>query len=118
MKAHAPAERWQELDSLFQRASELDSSARSAFLDEACGDDQELRTGVERLLQHADKTLGGLKAPVDKAARELTLTGRRIGSYVLLRLLGEGGMGTVFLAARADDHYVQVVAIKLVHAAY
>jgi serine/threonine-protein kinase len=112
------AERWHELEDLFQRASDLDLSARSAFLDEACSDDQELRTAVDRLLERADSTLTGLKTSVDKAARELTFTGRRIGSYVLLRVLGEGGMGTVFLAARADNNYVQIVAIKLIHPAF
>jgi len=111
-------ERWRELDSLFQRASELDRSGRRAFVDEACFDDQELRTAIGRLLEHADRTLTNLKTPVDETAREVTLTGRRIGSYVLLRVLGEGGMGTVFLAARADENYAQIVAIKLIHAAF
>jgi serine/threonine protein kinase len=57
-----------------------------------------------------------LRRPVDDAACELTLIGRRIGPYVLLHVLGEGGMGRVFLAARADDQYRQLVAIKLMHA--
>jgi eukaryotic-like serine/threonine-protein kinase len=110
------AERWQQLDSLFQRSSEVDLSERAAFLNEACGDDLELQNEVKRLLAHADKTFGLLKIPVEEAARELTFIGRRIGSYVLLRVLGEGGMGRVFLAARADEQYQQFVAIKLMHA--
>jgi eukaryotic-like serine/threonine-protein kinase len=107
------AERWQQVDSLFQRSSEVDPSERTAFLNEACGEDLELQNEVERLLAHATKTLGLLKTPVEEAARELTFIGRRIGSYVLLRVLGEGGMGRVFLAARADEQYQQFVAIKL-----
>ncbi|MBV9265764.1 MAG: tetratricopeptide repeat protein [Acidobacteriaceae bacterium] len=109
------AERWQQLDDLFQRSSELDSSERAVFLSEACGDDLELQNSVERWLANADKTLGFLRAPVHAAARELTFIGRRIGSYVLLRVLGEGGMGKVFLAERADEQYQQFVAIKLMH---
>jgi len=110
------ADRWQQVDSLLQRSSEMDPSERTAFLNEACGEDLELQSEVERLLAHADKTLGFLKTPVAEAARELTLVGRRIGSYVLLRVLGEGGMGRVFLAARADEQYQQFVAVKLMHA--
>jgi serine/threonine-protein kinase len=92
-----------------------DLSNRAAFLDDACGADSELRNEVERLLA-SNQTLGWLKRPVDRAARELAFVGRRIGPYVLLRLLGEGGMGRVFLAARADEQYQQLVAIKLMHA--
>jgi len=115
MKANARAGRWQLVDSLFQKAAELNSSQRTPFLDEACGDDAELRGEVEGLLAHADKTLSLLKRPVDDAAQELAFVGRRIGPYVLRRVLGEGGMGTVYLAARADEQYQQFVAIKLLH---
>jgi serine/threonine protein kinase len=115
MNPNAQSDRWLALDDLFQRASEMDASNRAAFLDDACGADSDLRNEVERLLAF-DKTLGWLKRPVDRAARELAFVGRRIGTYVLLRLLGEGGMGRVFLAARADEQYRQFVAIKLMHA--
>ncbi|MBV8552552.1 MAG: serine/threonine protein kinase [Acidobacteriaceae bacterium] len=117
MSWNSSAERWQQVDSLFQRSLEVDPSKRTAFLNEACRDDLELRNAVERWLAHDDKPLGLLKTPVEEAARELTFIGRRIGSYVLLRVLGEGGMGRVFLAARADQQYQQFVAIKLMHAA-
>ncbi|MBV8570403.1 MAG: serine/threonine protein kinase [Acidobacteriaceae bacterium] len=115
MSWDAGAARWQQVDSLFQQLLEQDVSERTAFLNEACGDDPELQNAVKRLLAHDDKPLGSLKTPVDEAAREVTLIGRRIGSYVLLRVLGEGGMGRVFLAARADDQYQQLVAVKLMH---
>jgi serine/threonine-protein kinase len=109
--------RWLEVDDLFQRVSEMDASRRAAFLDDACGADFELRNEVETLLA-TDKTLGWLKRPVDRAAQEVALVGRRIGSYEIVRLLGEGGMGKVFLAARADEQYQQLVAIKLMHSEF
>jgi serine/threonine-protein kinase len=116
VKAWAGNERWLELESLFQRASELDPACRNQFLDDACAGDSELRSEVEALLASAHKTLGWLKRPVDRAAREVTFVGRRVGPYVLVRTLGEGGMGRVFLAERADEQYQQLVAIKLMHA--
>src|ERR1700751_5099891 len=110
------AERWQQVDSLFQRSLEGEAAEYAVFLSEACEDDLELHNEVERWLSHSNRTLGLLKTPVEKAARELTFVGRRIGSYVLLSVLGEGGGGRVFLAARADEQYQQFVAIKLMHA--
>jgi serine/threonine-protein kinase len=94
----------------------MDPAGRHEFLEDACAGDSELRSEVEALLVAADKTLGWLKRPVDSAAREVTFVGSRIGPYVLVRPLGEGGMGRVFLAERADDQYQQRVAIKLMHA--
>jgi serine/threonine-protein kinase len=113
---NANQERWQVLEDLFQRAAEMDTSERDAFLRSACGGNAELRGEIETLLAYAGQTLEWLKGPVESAARELALTGRRIGSYMLLRLLGEGGMGRVYLAARADDQYQQLVAVKLMPA--
>jgi eukaryotic-like serine/threonine-protein kinase len=59
-----------------------------------------------------------LQKPVLDAAKQIaaedTLSGKRIGAYQLLRVLGEGGMGKVYLAARADDLYQKQVAIKTV----
>ncbi|MBV9781009.1 MAG: serine/threonine protein kinase, partial [Acidobacteriaceae bacterium] len=110
------AAQWQQVDSLLQQSWEVDPWDRAAFLDEACGDDLELQNAVERLLAQDNRPLDWLKTPVEEAARELTFIGRRIGPYVLLRVLGEGGMGRVFMAARADEQYQQFVAIKLMHA--
>lgn len=62
--------------------------------------------------------MGFLQKPVIEAAQQIatgeTLSGKRIGAYQLLRVLGEGGMGKVYLAARADDLYQKQVAIKTV----
>jgi len=64
--------------------------------------------------------MGFLKQPVQQAAQQVAaqeeLSGKRIGAYQLLRLIGKGGMGKVYLAARADDLYQKQVAIKTVQA--
>jgi tetratricopeptide (TPR) repeat protein/tRNA A-37 threonylcarbamoyl transferase component Bud32 len=115
-------DRWRRLEELFQAAADRNPSERAAFLAEACGADPALRKEVESLLESADETLGFLANPVGEAAREIAgepaLEGQRIGPYRLLQVLGEGGMGTVYLAARADEHYERQVAIKLMHAKF
>ncbi|MGB8010596.1 MAG: serine/threonine-protein kinase [Terriglobales bacterium] len=109
--------RWLRIEHIFYAALEL-QDGREAFLDEACGGDSELRKEVDSLLRSAGQTMGFLHEPVLQAAQQITaeeeLSGKRIGSYQLLRLLGEGGMGKVYLAARADDLYQKQVAIKTV----
>ena len=109
--------RWLRIEYLFYAALEL-QEGRAAFLDEACGGDNDLRREVESLLRSAGQTLGFLQQPVLQAVHEITApeeaAGKRIGAYQLLRLLGEGGMGKVYLASRADDLYRKEVAIKTV----
>jgi tetratricopeptide (TPR) repeat protein len=115
MSAGSANGRWLLVEDLFQRALDMDASLRGSFLEHACWGDAELRSEVEGLLASAGKTLEWLRRPVGRAAQEVAFTGRRIGVYVLVRLLGEGGMGRVFLAERADEQYRQLVAIKLIH---
>lgn len=106
---------WNRLEQLFYAALELDPADRAAFLDQACGDDSGLRKEVESLLESAGQTFGFLQKPIERAATGVALksVGQRVGPYELIGLLGEGGMGEVYLAVRADKLYEQEVAIKL-----
>ncbi|MFZ1005448.1 MAG: protein kinase [Candidatus Sulfotelmatobacter sp.] len=117
MASSPKTNRWLRIEYLFYAALEL-QDGRAAFLDEACGGDDELRREVESLLRSSGQTMGFLQKPVLDAAKQIAaeemLSGRRIGAYQLLRVLGEGGMGKVYLAARADDLYQKQVAIKTV----
>lgn len=74
---------------------------------------------MESLLEAAGKTLGFSK-PIQEAAQAVAAGSlapdRRIGNYELVRLIGSGGMGDVFLASRADDQFERQVAIKLMRA--
>jgi serine/threonine-protein kinase len=114
-----PATRWQRIDDLFYVALELEPNARATFLQQQCGTDVELLREVGALLDSSGKTLDYVQNAVQQLARQQTIeplpTGKRVGAYRLLRVIGEGGMGTVFLAARADELYRQQVAIKLMH---
>ena len=91
-----------------------------AFLDRACADDSKLRAGVERLLR-ARAELGSfhenarplLGATIDVAVSERP--GSSIGPYKLLQQLGEGGMGTVFMAEQTEP-VKRKVALKVIKA--
>jgi serine/threonine protein kinase/TolB-like protein/Tfp pilus assembly protein PilF len=114
-------ERWLRTKEILAAAWERETSDRSAFLDRACADDPQLRSAVESLLA-CDKDAGTF---LDTPAMELRenkqaegsreyWSGRLLGPYRILREIGHGGMGTVYLAERADGHYRKQVAIKLV----
>src|SRR5215469_1882389 len=111
--------RWILVQQLFHEAVDLAPEARAAFLGNACGEDKELYCEIESLLACSDITPSVLAEPVQVIAGEMIRGGRqgqRIGPYRLIRLLGRGGMGVVFLAERADGQYSQQVAIKLMSA--
>jgi len=114
-------ERWQQVKRLLAAALESEPSQRSAFLDRACANDISLREEIENLLaveQESDPGL--LNSPaIDLSAGPASgHIGRRIGSYQIVEEIGEGGMGEVYRAFRADDQYRKQVAIKLVRAGY
>ena len=99
-------ERWHRVKDLFATSLEKSTVERAAFLEKACGSDRELLGEVERLLLAHEKPGPFLQA-------EGSVAGRRIGPYEVIRPLGRGGMGEVYLAARADGAYEKQVAIKL-----
>jgi len=106
-------EHWKRLDSLYDAVSGLDPAERSRFIEEQCAGDEELR---RQLLAILNDEGSGLTSVVEQAAAALTdsddWTGRRMGPYRILRRLGQGGMGSVFLAVRDDDQFRKEVAIK------
>jgi len=114
-------ERWEQIESLYYAARERGPDLRASFLDQACAGDASLRLEVESLLASDEQAGDFLNTPAMKIATEeiaeeraRSLVGRQLGHYRLLSQLGAGGMGEVYLAARADDQFRKQVAIKLV----
>ena len=116
-------ERWKRLKEIVGEALEEDSpTARTALLNRACAEDISLLREAESYLKEADTAIGNSYDPLEECAavtaaalREegLSMTGRRIGAYVVVRELGHGGMATVYLGARADGYFEKQVAIKV-----
>ncbi|MEX0642264.1 MAG: serine/threonine-protein kinase [Pirellulales bacterium] len=93
---------------------------RSAYLDEVCGGNAELRQRVDRLLKAYDDAASFLDSPAVAlpVTAEQTLTeraGAQIGPYKLLQQIGEGGMGTVFMAEQTEP-VERRVALKIIKA--
>jgi len=114
-------ERHRRAMEILGEALELDPGARDAYLETACGGDDELRREVGELLglEEAREADGDdlLAEPLVRLAAgaeaEDPRIGTRIGPYKILRRIGHGGMGTVYLAER-EDPYRQEVALKVI----
>ncbi len=97
--------RWGKVKEIVADALELERPKRAAFVEQACAGDEELRRDVETLLRADDS---------DSPILDIDRTPARIGAYRIVRELGRGGMGTVYLGERDDGQFEQRAAIKVI----
>ena len=128
MKQEITPERWRALSALLDEALDLSPGQRPAFLDRVAERDPETRTLLADLLAASEVSDGILDRPAGAhAAGVLARVGRdveeeppaegmegsRVGAWRLLREIGRGGMGVVYLAERADGQFQQWAALKV-----
>ncbi len=112
-------ERWQQIEQVFAQALEMQESERRTFLNQVS--DEELRLEVVSLLESHQQAGVVFDRPSlflpDEALqnrREALSAGRVLGRYRIVKEIGRGGMGEVYLAARSDSQYEKQVALKLI----
>lgn len=111
-------ERWQQIERLFFLAAELAEPERRRFLQAECAAEPELVDSVLALLASDNATLnitGLLQQEAAQLLQSADLTGTVIGQYKIVRALGLGGMGAVYLAERDDKQFTKQVAVKISH---
>ena len=108
--------RWPRLSPLLDEILDLDDLARAQRLSALRAEDAALADDIEELLARL-ATLDRdafLEPPV--LLREASMAGRTVGAYTVERELGQGGMGSVWLARRTDGRFEGHVAIKFLNA--
>ncbi len=99
-----PDPHWEDLQQIFHAAIALAPHERADYLNKACDGDLTLQRAVESLLKSHEETDNFVDTPAYEAAAEMLLddenlkSGQTISHYRILSLLGEGGMGSVYLA--------------------
>ena len=113
-------ERWRQIKTIYQQAAETASNKRRDFLAEVCGGDADLRREVESMLEFQIDSEKAFEKPIFEVAVQLltkdeTLPiGERIDNYRIVKEIGRGGMGLVYLAERVDGLFDQKVALKII----
>jgi serine/threonine protein kinase/Flp pilus assembly protein TadD len=124
-------EEWARIEMILDEVLELEPGERAAALDRVCAGDPRLRAHVEGLVAvdagakaffetPAAEYAAGLVRVSSEASADIDAEqpGDRIGPYRIIKEIGRGGMGRVFLADRADGQFEQHVALKLVGSGY
>ncbi|HEY1251791.1 MAG TPA: protein kinase, partial [Thermoanaerobaculia bacterium] len=110
-------ERWRELSPHLDRALEMSGDERKTWLDRMRATDATLVEDLETLIEeHGQASREGFLGEPPVTSSPASLEGQAIGPYTLTSLLGQGGMGNVWLARRSDGRFEGAAAVKLLNA--
>ena len=111
------SDHWQKIGIIFDEALKLKEPERTEFLQSACENDIEMIKEIRSLLeadQEVPEILQGNASDSIHIPHRENYDGKIIGNYRITRQIAEGGMGSVFLAERADGQFDQKVALKII----
>ena len=111
-------EKWDQVNDLFHNALQLEPSRRAEYIESQCDDPIVKEEVLSLLSAHSEagdfiKKTVSLDEMLDKVEEDILLPGETIGVYRVVREIGHGGMGAVYLATRADETFEKHVAVKL-----
>jgi serine/threonine-protein kinase len=111
-------DRWRALSPYLDRALEMDAAERTAWLASVGAADPALAAELRTLLLERDTLSqeGFLQDGPSRPPAPASLAGQTVGAYTLVSLIGQGGMGSVWLARRSDGRFEGVAAVKLLNA--
>jgi eukaryotic-like serine/threonine-protein kinase len=114
--ASLDTERWELIEEICFEAMRRGGGAREAFLEARCGRDVDLRGRVEALLRASERHPDFLERPMVMIGRadSIPSVDARIGPYRIVRPIGHGGMGDVYLATLEGDGFDRTVALKVI----
>lgn len=117
---------WKKIELILDKVLEVPAEERDKIIKRECGSDKRLRDQVEQILNSIAESdnwlsdqedlIGEIASEFEQLSRpeELISPGNQIGAYTIKELVGEGGMGSVYLAERSDGAFEQKVAIKVI----
>ena len=113
-----PFDRWERVQSVFLSVADLPAGEQARMLDAECGEDGALRAEVQSLLGSDRKSAENISSAITREAASLfvspDMAGSRLGTWRVVKEIGRGGMGVVYLAVRDDDQFRKQAAIKVV----
>ena len=111
---------FKKIEKAIGQAVQIPEKDLGDWLTKYCADDHGLRSEIESLLQHRKASVNFLERSAGVYVAKLlhgqpdTIAGKRFGPYTILREIGKGGMGAVYLAERSDGEFDRKVAIKII----
>ena len=114
------SQNWQKLEQAVALASEIPFADRDRWLTDFCADDSTLKSEIESLLKYESEADEFLEKSLTPYTVNILpedgngFAGKQFGNYQIIREIGRGGMGAVFLAERIDGEFDQQVALKII----